>query len=892
LRYVGRAILALIALIALLLAVPVMFMALNIPIDLQPLKKPLTKLASAEFGLNVRIDGALSLVPGLEPSLEMHGLAITDPRHAESANAINLGLARVRLDLLALILGGVRIEELTAEDIRVVAVLEASDDAPHLPEAAPGAVAPAGPESSTERGDSALVFEALAALALRRLSVDLKDQKSGKHHRFVLSELTGAASSGEPLALQAHGTYQEQPFQIALRGESVEKILLLKWTWPIDMSANVAGMSVQLTPLSDVDTSTSKTQLDYALSVKGNSFADLNAIAGMALPPLGPYSISGRFTVADDRYSVSDVALRLGNSDLNGSVEVDLSGDALALAIDFSADTLRLADFDAGDWSPTEADTQSASVPKKPDGSALSGKTDSEAVVSFFNPELLKGFSLQLALAVNQIQSRQGNLGSGTLALNMEGGAITIDPLKITLPRGELEFAIGLDPVSLSASKMSAILPAYVSAKAGDTVIRFDRLDGKAGTGSDDTAQLRYRVDVRGKSLAQLDSYAGVSLPPMGPYALTSLISVSDTFFALSELAIRIGQSSMNGTMRLDVSGDRPRADVNLHTSVLQLEDFIFDDWKMMNGAEESATKQQEPVGTASAGARDQIDTLLSRDSMMRMNANFSLNVARVLLGEEEMGGGQLGLSLENGRLEVKPVRLDIPGGALNMSFSLEPTETDMAAEFVIDVDHFDYGVLARRHRPDTDMGGHISVDASLATRAKSGDEMLRTANGHLLFGIWPDNIEADVFDLWTVNLLLAVMPTVDEGPQSKVNCVIAGLAFQDGVATQRALLMDTTNMQVAGDVEANFTTEKVHVYLKPQAKVPQFFSLATPVQVDGNFSDFGVSPAPGALIGTVIRVLTSIVTVPVQHLFREEIPEDGETACAVAYQGGIPEGR
>lgn len=52
------------------------------------------------------------------------------------------------------------------------------------------------------------------------------------------------------------------------------------------------------------------------------------------------------------------------------------------------------------------------------------------------------------------------------------------------------------------------------------------------------------------------------------------------------------------------------------------------------------------------------------------------------------------------------------------------------------------------------------------------------------------------------------------------------------------------------------------------------------------------VGPAPGALMGTVIRMLTSIVTVPVQRLFQEKIPEDGETACAVAFQGGIPEGR
>ncbi len=890
-RYLGRAILATIALIVLLLAVPAVFMTLNIPIDLQLLKKPLSKLASAQFGADVRIDGALRLVPGLEPTLEMQGLEITDRRQSETTNTVSLGLARVRLDLLSLIFGGVRIEELTAEDVRVVAVLEVADAGPALPATAPDSLAPEQPESLTQNNESGLIFQALAELALRRISVDLQDQGSGKHHRFVLNELTGAADSGEPLALQAHGTYQEQPFQIQMRGESVEKILLLKWTWPLEMNAKVAGMSVQLTPVSRTDTG-GDTKLDYTLSVKGDSIADLDDIAGVSLPPLGPYSIAGRFSVTHNRYSLSDIALRLGKSDLNGSFELDLTGDIPAVAVNLSADTLRLVDFDAVNWSPTEAYQYGTPPPPGADGSAVPGEADSPAIVPFFDPAVLKSFSLGLSLAVKQVESRQRELGGGTLVLRMEDGTITIDPLKLTLPQGELKFAIGLDLISSSDPKTAALFPVFVTAEAGGTVVRLDRLDGNSRAGSDNKLHLHYRMSVRGESLAQLDSYAGVSLPPLGPYTLAALITADNTLYALSELDIRVGESNMQGRMQLDLSGDRPRADVELKTSVLQLEDFIFDDWTMVAADETPTAEQQGPDSTPDEDTTARIDALLSRESMTLMDARFSLDVARVLLGKEEMGGGQLGVTLENGRLDVKPVRLDIPGGALNMSISLEPTDKDMAAAFAIDIDHFDYGVLARHRKPDTDMGGHISVDGSVSSRVDVGEQLFRNANGHLLFGLWPDNIEADVFDLWTVNLLLAVMPSVDEVPQSKVNCLIAGFEFNDGLATQRALLMDTTNMQVGGEVEANFKTEKIHVYLRPQAKVPQFFSLATPIEVDGNFSDFGVSPAPGALIGTVVRLLTSIVTVPVQHLFREKIPEDGETACAIAYQGGIPEGR
>ncbi|GMQ74885.1 MAG: hypothetical protein BMS9Abin01_0125 [Gammaproteobacteria bacterium] len=877
-----QTVLALLILVLLLLAVLVSFMALNIPIDLGLLKKPLANAASSELGMDVRINGDMRLVPGLEPTFEMQGLEITDLENPEDGDTIRLGVARVQLDLLALILGGIRIEELTAEDIRVVAATGRDRGAPPSSAESPQATGPAAPQATTNSNGSALMFEGLANLALRRISVDVRNIESGKQHRFVLDEMTGAATAGQPLRLKARGRYQDQPFRLDMRGESVDKILLLRWSWPLDMRADIAGMSIELTPVeADAATSTSAA-IDYRLTISGKRLDELDEIVGVSLPPLGPYSVAGRFGVFDDRYSISDVELGLGESDLKGSFDLDVAGEIPHLKVNLTADVLRLEDFDTGDWSPAGAGADSAPADAGP-----------ETIVPLFEPGVLKSFSLQLSLAVKKLESRIRRLGSGSLELRLEDGIITLDPLKVELPRGLAEFAMVLDPGSRSDSRALGLLPVSLSARVADTVLRFDRDDGGAAGKPGRPREIRYRVSVQGKSLDSFDNYAGVSLPPLGPYELTALMTARDTRFTLSDLDIRIGGSDLKGSMLVDISGERPRAAVQLATEVLQLEDFIFEDWTMLDSDEDTEPEQGTTIARGADGVdREQLATLLSRESMARIDAAFTLEVAQVLLGKEELGGGRLGLTLDDGRLEVKPARLDIPGGALNMSFALEPTDEGMYSQIVFDVDRFDYGVLARRQKPDTDMGGHISLDVALDSRADKPENLLRNANGHLLFGIWPDDIEADVFDLWTVNLLLAVLPTVNEGPKSKVNCIVAGLEFRDGVATRKSLLLDTTNMQVGGEIKANFKTEKIDVFLKPQAKVPQFFSLATPVQVNGNFSDFGVSPAPGALVGTVIRMVTSIVTVPVERLFRENIPADGEAACAVAYQGGIPEGR
>jgi hypothetical protein len=96
-------------------------------------------------------------------------------------------------------------------------------------------------------------------------------------------------------------------------------------------------------------------------------------------------------------------------------------------------------------------------------------------------------------------------------------------------------------------------------------------------------------------------------------------------------------------------------------------------------------------------------------------------------------------------------------------------------------------------------------------------------------------------------------------------------------------ILVDTTNMQVAGEAKVDFETEKIYMVLAPKAKKPEFFSLATPLKVEGTFADFEVGIKPGGLVGTAIRFITSPVHVPIRRLFKEKTPSDGKSACTEA---------
>ncbi len=265
------------------------------------------------------------------------------------------------------------------------------------------------------------------------------------------------------------------------------------------------------------------------------------------------------------------------------------------------------------------------------------------------------------------------------------------------------------------------------------------------------------------------------------------------------------------------------------------------------------------------------------------------MTVGQVLSGQDMLGSGSLTARLEKGRLSLAPLVLNIPGGSLELSTAYEPTETQVTAELSALIERLDYGILARRVDPETDMAGWLSLDMDIKTRGENHRSIMHHADGHLDFAIWPEDFEAGIFDLWAVNLMTAVMPKLDSKPASVVNCAVGRFDLKDGQLTQDAILIDTSRMQVTGEVEVSFKTEEVHMVLGAKAKKAQLFSLETPIKVDGKFSDFEVGTPGGAIFGTTVRFVTSPIHVPFRRLFTKAVPADGQSACTTAMERRNP---
>jgi AsmA family protein len=476
--------------------------------------------------------------------------------------------------------------------------------------------------------------------------------------------------------------------------------------------------------------------------------------------------------------------------------------------------------------------------------------------------------TLQLPIKVNKGTARAAPGQPVTLDLD---GAIDVTPLTIRIKSGALPDFLKTSsdvPFSLAAATAGAQLT----------------LSGKVALPINQLA-VRLELSAHGDRFDSLNQLARVQLPPWGPWELGGKFRVSNSGYEVLDLALRVGESKLDGHGSLTTTGVPPRVNVDLRAPRVQLDDFKLANWSLFEKKEKQPARplSVEEMRAKAKEAAAQGQKLLSPEVLRSLNASLDVAVEEVLSGADKLGSGALKAQLTEGKFVLDPAEVNVPSGSAHVAFSYYPTDKDVTVHATIQVDRFDYGILARRIKPSTDMQGLFSLQVGLDARARTLDALMQHANGRIDFAVWPRDFKSGIFDLWAVNLLVALLPAVDSASESKVNCAVGRFDLRDGKLTQDKILMDTSRMRVNGVGKVDFTTEVLAFRLVPKAKTPQFLSLATPVEVTGKITDFKIGVAGSDVLETVGRLLTSIFVVPFEMLTQHSLPRDGADVCTNA---------
>ena len=276
---------------------------------------------------------------------------------------------------------------------------------------------------------------------------------------------------------------------------------------------------------------------------------------------------------------------------------------------------------------------------------------------------------------------------------------------------------------------------------------------------------------------------------------------------------------------------------------------------------------------------------LLSREVAEKIDGTLEIVVQEVLSGQDKLGHGTLTARLEQGEYVLDELQLGIPGGIVQIRGGLHPQGDKTEAELLMNVEDFDYGILARRRQPESNLKGRLNLVLELKSEVEGSVRFNDNLNGRFRFGIIPEEFKAGALDLWAVNILTAVLPILSKGSRSVVNCLVGDFVLEHSLMQPETFVLDTSNMRVSGKGTVDVKNRKIDFILTPTPKSAQFLSLSTPVAVSGSLQNPDIGVTTAGVIGTILRQPLSIIRVPLQWLFTANRERDGAAVCSAAMQ-------
>ena len=391
-------------------------------------------------------------------------------------------------------------------------------------------------------------------------------------------------------------------------------------------------------------------------------------------------------------------------------------------------------------------------------------------------------------------------------------------------------------------------------------------------------------LESKNRSLEQLVS-------PLADYEISSDIVLTDDGLGLPDIQMRLGSSTAIGSLKVAKDVERQRVDIALHAPHLQTDDLLY--WSRDAPAELIDDEASPGIDDASSGDEAESNRgvlFVARDFIAEFresnDLDISITVDELRAGTNLLGGGEIRLFVDEDDFILKPLSISLPGGGVDAEYTASISDGRLDAGLRVNADALVYGGLLRLADRESDARGilYLDVDISANTEWFPGavpfDLLFQNANGSVSLAAWPENVEAGVLDLWTANLVLALLPRPEDGEVSRLNCIATRFDFDNGVMKSRGPLLDSTDTIIRGRGTIDFAKKELDLLVGPQAKREKFFSASTPVKVTGTFDDFQIGVEPAGFIGTIIKWYTNLIYVPFKWLTGERFPPDGTATC------------
>ena len=337
------------------------------------------------------------------------------------------------------------------------------------------------------------------------------------------------------------------------------------------------------------------------------------------------------------------------------------------------------------------------------------------------------------------------------------------------------------------------------------------------------TAGLDLRLEANAGSLDALRARLGKVVPAAGPLRLSMNLIGNAEAMRLDDLQLQLGDSDVAGDIRFDRGAAGLRVNATLTSRRLDLT-------QLLPGA-------GAPAEPGAPRARVFSDAPLGLQSLRLADATVTLSAAELVTRVAKLNDVAATVALADGVLLVNPMRGTLAGGVIDGALTLDAAVAVPTVSLTLNTMRLDVGRILQDTTSTDLVRGTAALDVALTGQGQSVAAIMGTLDGHARLLMGEGQLRATGFDALIGGLSEIVGGLFSHDAEwTPLNCLAADFAIADGIATNRALLIDTDKILVTGEGEINLGTEVLDLKISPRSKSPTL-TISAPVRIGGTLA-------------------------------------------------------
>jgi uncharacterized protein involved in outer membrane biogenesis len=360
------------------------------------------------------------------------------------------------------------------------------------------------------------------------------------------------------------------------------------------------------------------------------------------------------------------------------------------------------------------------------------------------------------------------------------------------------------------------------------------------------------KVHLTGNSMADLYPLTSVPLPPTAPYSIGGHLNYAHRTFRFTDFAGRVGKSDLEGEIAVDLNPTPRKISMTLHSKAVDMKDL---------------------GGFIGAKPRHKDESTKSNPSILPntpinlpelRSADLDVNYTAGNISGQNMPLDDLTAHLvtHEGKVTVAPLDFGVGGGSIKSHVFLDGTGGTVHLRMAADFRRLSFGHVIRKsagYQGNGRIGGYAALDGT----GHSAAEIAANGNGDFKLFMSGGDISALLVDLAGLELGKSVFAAIGLPDKTKLRCMVADWALDDGIVNTKLFLIDTTTANIIGNGTLNFKKNSIDYKIMSRSKHFTIGALNTPIKITGPVKDPSISPNVKKLgeRGGIAAALAAIAT-------------------------------